>query len=159
MRVLLIDNYDSFAFNLVQALRVLGASVDVVRNDAIPVAEAVGAAHDRIVVSPGPCTPNEGGISVEVCRRARVPLLGVCLGHQCLVEAFGGRVGRAGRVVHGKTSPIEHDGKGWLRGLPEPLVAARYHSLAATALPAELAPCARSADDGELMGSGTATAR
>jgi anthranilate synthase/aminodeoxychorismate synthase-like glutamine amidotransferase len=151
VRVLLIDNYDSFAYNLVQALRALGAAVDVVRNDAIPAVEAAAAQVDRIVVSPGPCTPKEAGISVEVCRRARVPLLGVCLGHQCLVEAFGGRVGRAGKVVHGKTSLIEHDGQGWLRGLPMPLVAARYHSLVATELPAEFAPCAHSRDDRELM--------
>ena len=151
MRVLLVDNYDSFAYNLVQALRVLGATVDVVRNDALPAAEAIAAPVDRIVISPGPCTPKEAGISVEVCRGARVPLLGVCLGHQCLVEAFGGRVGRAGRVVHGKTSPVEHDGRGWLDGLPVPMVAARYHSLVATELPGDLAPCARSTDDRELM--------
>ena len=129
MRVLLIDNYDSFAYNLVQALRMLGAVVEVHRNDALTVDEALARKPDRIVVSPGPCTPDEAGISVELCRRTRAPLLGVCLGHQCLVAAFGGRIGRAARVRHGKTSPIHHRGQGVFRGLSQPFEATRYHSL------------------------------
>ena len=112
MRILLVDNYDSFAYNLVQALRVLGAQVEVVRNDRITVEEALARDVDRYVVSPGPCTPREAGISVDLCRRARRPLLGVCLGHQSLVAAFGGTVDRAERILHGKTSPVEHDGRG-----------------------------------------------
>jgi len=152
MRVLLIDNYDSFAYNLVQALRALGAQVEVHRNDALTAQEAARAPADRIVISPGPCTPREAGISVELCRIARVPLLGVCLGHQCLVEAFGGTVGRAQRVRHGKTSPITHDGRGWLHGLPTTFPAARYHSLVATRVTADFEVCARTADRGELMG-------
>jgi anthranilate synthase component 2 len=150
-RVLLIDNYDSFAYNLVQALRVLGAEVEVFRNDACTVEEALSRGADRIVISPGPCTPAEAGISVELCRRAEVPLLGVCLGHQSLASAFGGRIARADRIVHGKTSRIRHDGRGLLRGLPDPFVAARYHSLVATDLPGCLEVCAHTADHGEPM--------
>lgn len=138
MRVLLIDNYDSFAHNLVQGLRVLGAEVEVFRNDALSVDEALARPDDRIVISPGPCTPREAGISVDLCRRADRPLLGVCLGFQSLVVAFGGTVGRASRVVHGKTSEIRHGGRGLFRGLPVPLVAARYHSLVATEIPSDL---------------------
>ncbi|MEM8885707.1 MAG: aminodeoxychorismate/anthranilate synthase component II [Planctomycetota bacterium] len=151
MRILLIDNYDSFAYNLVQALRMLGARVDVFRHDAIGVDEALRRPHDRLVISPGPCTPTEAGISVELCRRARTPLLGVCLGHQCLVEAFGGRVGRAERVRHGKTSPVDHDGRGVFAGLPQPLEAARYHSLLALDVPDCFEVSARTADRGETM--------
>ncbi len=151
MRVLLVDNYDSFAYNLVQALRVLGAQVDVFRNDACSVEEALERKPDRFVISPGPCTPAEAGISVELCRRAEVPLLGVCLGHQSLAAAFGGRVVRAGRILHGKTSPIRHDGHGLFAGLPDPFIAARYHSLEATELPDCLEVCARTEDRGELM--------
>jgi len=151
VRVLLIDNYDSFAYNLVQALRVLGAQVDVVRNDVQSARDVLARPHDCIVISPGPCTPAEAGVSVEVCRDARKPLLGVCLGHQSLVVACGGTVARAERVRHGKTSPIEHDGEGLFRGLPNPLVAARYHSLVATVRPPELALCATAADDGACM--------
>jgi anthranilate synthase/aminodeoxychorismate synthase-like glutamine amidotransferase len=151
VRVLLIDNYDSFAWNLVQALRVLGASVEVVRNDAIAAAEALDRGADRIVISPGPCSPREAGISVDVCRGASVPLLGVCLGHQGLVAAFGGRIGRAGRILHGKTSLVSHDGEGLLRGLPDPFRAARYHSLAALEIPPCLEVTARTADLGEPM--------
>ena len=152
MYVLLIDNYDSFAYNLVQALRVLGATVEVVRNDAVTVAEAIARAPDRYVISPGPCTPDEAGISVELCRRAEAPLLGVCLGHQSLVQAFGGRIGRAERIFHGKTSPITHDGRGLFRGLPETFAAARYHSLVAAEIPGCFEVSARTADAGEPMG-------
>ncbi len=150
-RVLLIDNYDSFAFNLAQALRVLGAEVEVFRNDAISADEALARKPDRFVVSPGPCSPEEAGISVDLCSRADAPLLGVCLGHQSLVRAFGGKVGRAPRVVHGKASPITHDGKGLFRGLPNPFRAARYHSLAALDVPRCFEVNARTADTGELM--------
>jgi anthranilate synthase component 2 len=151
LHVLLVDNYDSFAFNLAQALRLLGADVRVFRNDAISVDEALAMRCDRLVVSPGPCSPDEAGISVELCRRADAPLLGVCLGHQCLVQAFGGRVGRAPRVMHGKASPIEHDGAGLFRGLPSPFPAARYHSLAALEVPPCFEVLARTADRKELM--------
>ncbi|MFQ5843812.1 MAG: anthranilate synthase component II [Planctomycetota bacterium] len=150
-RVLLIDNYDSFAYNLVQALRVLGAEVEVFRNDACSAAEALARGADRIVISPGPCTPAEAGISVEVCRRAEVPLLGVCLGHQSLAAAFGARIRRAERIVHGKTSPIRHDRRGLFAGLPDPFTAARYHSLVAADLPDCLQVCAYTADRGEPM--------
>ena len=151
MRVLLVDNYDSFAYNLVQAFRVLGAEVEVVRNDAITVDEALARTPDRFVISPGPCTPKDAGISVELCRRARAPLLGVCLGHQALVEAFGGRIGRAPRILHGKTSPVTHSGAGLFRGLPDPFTAARYHSLTAVEIPDCLELTARTADAGEPM--------
>ncbi|MGQ0613608.1 MAG: anthranilate synthase component II [Planctomycetaceae bacterium] len=151
MRVALIDNYDSFAYNLVQALRSLGARVEVVRNDAETAERFLARGADRIVISPGPCTPAEAGISLEVCRRATVPLLGVCLGHQSLAAAYGGRIVRAERILHGKTSPITHDGRGLFRGLPDPFPAARYHSLMAVELPEELIPCARTQDTGELM--------
>ena len=150
-RVLLVDNYDSFAFNLAQALRVLGAHVLVFRNDAITVDEALARRPDRFVVSPGPCSPDQAGISVELCRRADAPLLGVCLGHQSLVQAFGGRIGRAPRVMHGKASSVAHDGKGLFRGLPNPFQAARYHSLAALEVPPCFEVTARTADLGELM--------
>jgi len=152
MRVVLIDNYDSFAYNLVQALRVLGATVDVFRNDLVSVDDVLARRPDRIVLSPGPCTPKEAGISVELCRRSPVPLLGVCLGHQCLVEAFGGTIGRAARVRHGKTSPVRHDGRGVFRGLPDPFAAARYHSLLATDIPDCFELTARTADRDEPMG-------
>ena len=151
MHVLLIDNYDSFAYNLVQALRVLGASVEVVRNDVLGVDEALRKRADRIVISPGPCTPNEAGISVDLCRRARVPLLGVCLGHQCLVDAFGGVVGRADRILHGKTSPVAHGGTGLFDGLPDPFTVARYHSLIARKIPDCFELTAETADEAEPM--------
>jgi anthranilate synthase component 2 len=154
VRVLLVDNYDSFAWNLVQALAALGADVVVRRNDALSVADALALAPDAVVVSPGPCTPAEAGISVDLVRAAadrRLPLLGVCLGHQAIGAAFGGRVVRAARPVHGKTSEILHDGRGVLRGLPSPLVAMRYHSLVVDEpLPSELESTARTAQ-GELM--------
>jgi anthranilate synthase/aminodeoxychorismate synthase-like glutamine amidotransferase len=130
-RVLMVDNYDSFTYNLVQYLGELGAELDVVRNDAATVDELLARGYDRVVVSPGPCTPNEAGISVEVMRRfpeAGVKSLGVCLGHQSMAQAFGGKVVRH-QPVHGKTTEIEHDGKGIFAGLPSPMSVARYHSL------------------------------
>ena len=129
--ILLIDNYDSFTYNLYQYLCELGAEVQVERNDQITVDEIEKLKPERIVVSPGPCTPKEAGISVEAILRfgPRMPVLGVCLGHQCIGEAFGGTVGGAGEIVHGKTSPINHNGAGVLNGLPEPFEAIRYHSL------------------------------
>ena len=141
MRVLVIDNYDSFTYNLVQYLGELGAELDVVRNDKATAAELLDRRPDRLVISPGPCTPADAGISIEAARsfpRAGVPTLGVCLGHQALVEAFGGRTIR-GEPIHGKDAAIEHDGKGVLRGLDSPLRAGRYHSLVADPeLPADL---------------------
>ena len=131
MRLLMIDNYDSFTWNVVQYLGELGAEVKVVRNDEIA-AEAIEAlAPAKIVISPGPCTPNEAGISLEVIRRfaGRIPILGVCLGHQCIGQAFGGRIVRARQVMHGKTSLIHHAGTGVFRGLANPFQATRYHSL------------------------------
>ncbi|CUR46560.1 Anthranilate synthase, amidotransferase component @ Para-aminobenzoate synthase, amidotransferase component [Alloalcanivorax xenomutans] len=131
MRVLMIDNYDSFTYNLVQYLQELGAEVLVHRNDKIDLAgmEAVGA--DRLMISPGPCSPNEAGISVEAIRHfaGKLPILGVCLGHQSLGQAFGGEVVRAGQVMHGKTSSVHHTGQGVFAGLPSPFTATRYHSL------------------------------
>jgi anthranilate synthase/aminodeoxychorismate synthase-like glutamine amidotransferase len=154
--LLLIDNYDSFTFNLVQAFGALGAKATVVRHDAAALEELEAMRPRRLVVSPGPKTPREAGVSVAAIRRfaGRVPILGVCLGHQCIAEAFGGRVVKARRLRHGKTSPVEHDGAGVFRGLPSPFDAMRYHSLVVdeASLPAELAPTARARDDGELMG-------
>lgn len=132
MRLLLIDNYDSFSFNLVQALKGLGAEVIVRRNDAVSVAEALELGTDALVLSPGPCTPAEAGISVDLVRAAAVahrPLLGVCLGHQSIGVAYGGRVRRAERLFHGKTSQVRHDGSALFAGLPDPFTATRYHSL------------------------------
>jgi anthranilate synthase/aminodeoxychorismate synthase-like glutamine amidotransferase len=132
-RVLVIDNYDSFTYNLVQYLGELGAEVDVVRNDKATVEELLAQRPDRLVVSPGPCTPTEAGISVEAVRsfaEAGTPVLGVCLGHQSLVEAFGGKVIR-GEPIHGKDAEVSHDGKAIYEGLANPLVAGRYHSLIA----------------------------
>ena len=131
MRVLVLDNYDSFTYNLVQYLGEIGAEIDVVRNDAASADELVERAPDRAVVSPGPCTPNEAGVSVEAIpalARAGIPVLGVCLGHQAMAQAFGGRVVR-GEPIHGKTACVEHDGRTIFRGLESPLVAGRYHSL------------------------------
>ncbi len=137
----MIDNYDSFTYNLVQYLGELGAEVEVVRNDKATVEELLGRGADRLVVSPGPCTPAEAGISTEAIRafaEAGTPVLGVCLGHQCLVEAFGGRTVQ-GDPVHGKDAEIDHDGRTIFGGLPSPMVAGRYHSLVADpALPGEL---------------------
>jgi anthranilate synthase/aminodeoxychorismate synthase-like glutamine amidotransferase len=141
MNVLVIDNYDSFTYNLVQYLGELGAEIDVVRNDRAEVGELLERGPDRLVVSPGPCTPAEAGISVEAIRafaEARTPVLGVCLGHQSLVEAFGGRTVQ-GEPIHGKDAEIEHDGKAIYDGVPNPLLAGRYHSLVADPdLPDEL---------------------
>ena len=129
--LLMIDNYDSFTYNLVQYLGELGQDVKVVRNDALSVAEIEALAPERIVISPGPCTPNEAGVSLEVLEKlaGKVPILGVCLGHQSLGQAFGGKVVRARTIMHGKTSPIRHRGQGVFAGLPDPFEATRYHSL------------------------------
>ena len=129
--LLMIDNYDSFTWNLVQYLQALGAEVQVARNDALSVAQIQALAPERIVISPGPCTPNEAGVSVDVIRElgARTPILGVCLGHQSLGQAYGGDVVRAKTIMHGKTSRIRHDGKGVFAGLPDGYEATRYHSL------------------------------
>ncbi|MGH2852335.1 MAG: anthranilate synthase component II [Solirubrobacteraceae bacterium] len=153
MRVLVIDNYDSFTYNLVQYLGELGAEIAVVRNDRAGVDELLADPPDRLVVSPGPCTPNEAGISLEAVRRfpaAGIPTLGVCLGHQALAQAFGGSVVRH-LPVHGKTGVIEHDGRTIYRGLSSPLTVGRYHSLiVADELPDELEVTARG--DGVVMG-------
>ena len=153
--ILVIDNYDSFTYNLVQALGALGATVEVVRNDAATPEEVERRAPERIVISPGPCTPREAGVSNRVVRRmaGKAPLLGVCLGHQCIAHAFGGAVVRARRLMHGKTSAVRHDGSGVYAGLPNPLTAMRYHSLAVdeASLPGDFAVTAR-AEDGEVMG-------
>ncbi|WP_024868693.1 anthranilate synthase component II [Pseudoxanthomonas suwonensis] len=129
--LLMIDNYDSFTFNLVQYLQALGAEVKVVRNDALTVDGIAKLAPERIVISPGPCTPNEAGVSLEVIEKlgATTPILGVCLGHQSIGQAYGGNVIRAGRIMHGKTSAIRHEGKGVFAGLPDGYEATRYHSL------------------------------
>jgi anthranilate synthase component 2 len=149
----MIDNYDSFTYNLVHLFEELGAEVQVFRNDAITVDEAAALAPLHLVVSPGPGRPEAAGISVELIRRLgpTVPTLGVCLGHQAIVEAFGGQVGRARALLHGKSSPVEHDGKGVFAGLPEGFEAGRYHSLAATRVPDDLEVTARTRD-GEVMG-------
>jgi anthranilate synthase/aminodeoxychorismate synthase-like glutamine amidotransferase len=151
VRVLVLDNYDSFTYNLVQYLGELGADIEVVRNDHATVDALLVRGYDRLIVSPGPCTPNEAGISLEAVRRfpaAGVPTLGVCLGHQALVQAWGGRVIRH-QPVHGKTTRIEHDGKTIFRGLSTPLEVGRYHSLVADP---ELPECLeRSAFGGEVV--------
>ncbi len=129
--LLMIDNYDSFTWNLVQYLQVLGAEVKIIRNDELTVAQIEALAPERIVISPGPCAPDEAGVSLEVIRRLgpTVPLLGVCLGHQGIGQVYGGQVVRAGRIMHGKTSPIRHHGTGVFAGLPDGYTATRYHSL------------------------------
>ncbi|UJA20491.1 aminodeoxychorismate/anthranilate synthase component II [Thermoleophilia bacterium SCSIO 60948] len=146
MRVLVIDNYDSFTYNLVQFLGELGAEVEVIRNDQATVAELLEREPDRLVISPGPCTPAEAGVSIEASRafpEAGIPTLGVCLGHQAMVEAFGGRTIR-GEPIHGKDAPVSHDGRGLFAGIPEPAIAGRYHSLVADPeLPEELEVTAR----------------
>jgi anthranilate synthase component II len=153
--ILVLDNYDSFTYNLVQYLGELGAEVKVVRNDEATVAQIEAMAPARVVISPGPCTPNEAGVSLALIGRlaGKVPILGVCLGHQAIGQAFGGRVVRAGQVMHGKVSRIHHDGRGAFAGLPQDFVATRYHSLvvARDSLPEALAVTAES-EDGEIMG-------
>ena len=153
MRVLVVDNYDSFTYNLVHLFEELGAEVVTVRNDAITVDEAAALAPDRLVVSPGPGRPADAGVSIEVIRRLgeTTPTLGVCLGHQAIVEAYGGTVGQARALLHGKASIVTHDGRGVYEGLPDELEVGRYHSLAATAVPDELTVTAQTAD-GEVMG-------
>jgi anthranilate synthase/aminodeoxychorismate synthase-like glutamine amidotransferase len=156
VRLLLIDNYDSFTYNLVQAFLVLGAEVDVRRNDRIDVATALALAPTHLCISPGPGTPADAGVSMDMIRAfaGRIPVLGVCLGHQSMVEVFGGRVVRAGRLMHGKTSTIRHDGAGVFAGIPQDCEVGRYHSLIAEAstFPAALAVSART-DQDEIMGA------
>jgi anthranilate synthase component 2 len=153
--ILVLDNYDSFTYNLVQYLGELGAEVKVVRNDELSVDEVEALAPERLVISPGPCTPNEAGISLELVARlaGKVPILGVCLGHQAIGQAFGGRVVRARQVMHGKVSCIRHDGRGVFAGIPDEFVATRYHSLVVerASVPAALQVSAQ-AEDGEIMG-------
>ena len=153
--ILLIDNYDSFTYNLYQYLCELGAEVEVVRNDRTTLEEIADMHPEKIVISPGPCTPEKAGISNDVLRRfgPKTPTLGVCLGHQCIGHAYGGMVGGAGEIMHGKTSLIHHDGKGVFKGLPDPFEAIRYHSLAIhdDDLPGELEVTART-DNGIIMG-------
>ena len=153
--ILVLDNYDSFTYNLVQYLGEMGQKVEVRRNDQVTVAEIERMKPERIVISPGPCTPQEAGISIELIQKmaGKRPLLGVCLGHQALGAAFGGKVVRAGQLMHGKTSAIEHDRKTIFRNIPSPLTATRYHSLIVSekGLPKELEISARTAD-GTIMG-------
>ena len=155
MKVLLIDNYDSFTYNLAQYLGELGADVSVERNDAITVDAIADRRPGAIVISPGPCTPNEAGISMDVIRTlaGRIPILGVCLGHQCIGQVFGGRIVRAQRIMHGKTSKIFHDEKGLFAGVENPFVATRYHSLviAPESMPDVLEVTAKTWED-EIMG-------
>lgn len=151
--ILVIDNYDSFTFNLVHYLMELGAEVRVERNDALTAAEALRTGAQAFLISPGPCTPNEAGISLDLvaaCADAEKPLLGVCLGHQSIGQHFGGKVVRGG-LMHGKTSPVTHDGSGVFAGLPSPYIATRYHSLIVEDIPACL-PVNATADDGSVMG-------
>jgi anthranilate synthase/aminodeoxychorismate synthase-like glutamine amidotransferase len=156
--ILIIDNYDSFTYNLVQTIGALPGTPEmrVVRNDAATVDELAAFRPSHLIISPGPCTPNEAGISVGLIRRlaGKVPILGVCLGHQCIAQAFGGKVVNARRLMHGKTSPIRHDGRTVFRGLANPLVATRYHSLAIdeSTLPDGFETSAWTADEDELMG-------
>jgi len=154
--ILVIDNYDSFTWNLVHYLMELGADVEVVRNDVIGVGQAMSSGAEAFLISPGPCTPNEAGISLELvgaCAAERRPLLGVCLGHQSIGQFFGGKVVRAPELMHGKTSPILHDDTGLYRGLPSPFTATRYHSLIVPeeGMPTELVINART-PDGQVMG-------
>ncbi|WP_226015676.1 aminodeoxychorismate/anthranilate synthase component II [Novosphingobium sp. FKTRR1] len=156
--ILVIDNYDSFTWNLVHYLMELGAQVEVVRNDAMSAGQAISSGAQGFLLSPGPCTPNEAGISLELvgaAAEAGLPLLGVCLGHQSIGQHFGGKVVRGG-LMHGKTSPVTHDGTGVFAGLPSPFTATRYHSLIVEDIPADLVVNARS-DDGHVMGFRHAT--
>jgi anthranilate synthase component 2 len=154
--VLVLDNYDSFTWNLVHYLREIGAEARVARNDALSAAEAVASGPDAVLISPGPGVPDEAGISLELvaaCAEARLPLLGVCLGHQAIGQHFGARIARAPRIMHGKVSAIDHDGSGAFAGLPSPFAATRYHSLtvAPESVPACLIVNAR-AEDGTVQG-------
>jgi anthranilate synthase/aminodeoxychorismate synthase-like glutamine amidotransferase len=153
--VLLVDNYDSFTYNLAQYLGEFGCDVEVHRNDKISVEDIARRKPDHIVISPGPCTPQDAGICIELIQRlaGKFPILGVCLGHQAIVAAFGGKVVRAPKIFHGKTSSIQHDGKGVFRKLPDPFTATRYHSLIVErkSLPRDLAVTAET-DDGIIMG-------
>src|ERR1700723_1076162 len=153
--ILLIDNYDSFTYNLVQAFLILGAEVDVHRNDAIGVEQALAQEYTHLVISPGPGTPSDAGVSMRMIEAfaGRIPIFGVCLGHQSLVEVFGGKVVRAARLMHGKVSPVQHDGRGVFAGLPQNFSAGRYHPLIAepASMPAVLEVTARTAE-GEIMG-------
>jgi anthranilate synthase/aminodeoxychorismate synthase-like glutamine amidotransferase len=153
-RVLVIDNYDSFTWNLVQYLGELGADVRVELNDKVRVEDIAAIAPDKILISPGPCTPNEAGVSLDVIAKlaGKIPIFGVCLGHQAIGQAFGGRVVRAERLMHGRTSPIVHDGGGLFSGLPSPFEATRYHSLIVerASLPKDLVVTAWTAE-GEIM--------
>ena len=156
--ILVIDNYDSFTWNLVHYLMELGAEVQVVRNDALTAREAIASNAQAFLISPGPCTPNEAGISLDLvaaCADLGKPLLGVCLGHQAIGQHFGGRVIRGG-LMHGKTCPVEHDGTGLFAGLPSPFTATRYHSLVVSDIPADLIVNA-TADNGNVMGFRHAT--
>ena len=156
--ILVIDNYDSFTWNLVHYLMELGAKVEVVRNDAISAGQALSSGAKAFLLSPGPCTPNEAGVSLDLvaaCADAGAPLLGVCLGHQAIGQHFGGKVVRGG-LMHGKTSPVEHDGTGLFEGLPSPFTATRYHSLIVEDIPQSLIVNARS-EDGSVMGFRHAT--
>lgn len=150
--IFVLDNYDSFTYNLVQYLGELGAKVEVRRNDELTVDEVEALRPERILLSPGPCTPGEAGILVPLIQRmaGKAPIFGVCLGHQAIGEAFGGQVVRAHKLMHGKTSPVTHDGRGIFAGLPTPLTCTRYHSLivAEETLPAELEVTARASDNG-----------
>ncbi len=154
--ILVIDNYDSFTYNLVQALGSLGADLRVERNDKITLDEIQMLAPEKILLSPGPCTPNEAGICLDTIRRfaGKIPIFGVCLGHQAIGQAFGGDVIRADRLMHGKTSEIKHDGKGLFKNLPNPFTATRYHSLVVkeSTLPDCLIATAHTTDKNELMG-------
>ena len=153
--ILVIDNYDSFTYNLVHYLNELGAETLVYRNDALSVEEALGLKPQGVLLSPGPCTPNEAGICLDLLAAApdNLPILGVCLGHQAIGQAYGGQVVRAKAIMHGKTSPIEHTGKGIFEGLPNPVTATRYHSLSVepSTMPAVLEVTAWT-EDGEVMG-------
>ena len=156
--ILVIDNYDSFTWNLVHYLMELGAEVKVVRNDTLTARDAIASNAQGFLISPGPCTPNEAGISLDLvaaCADAEKPLLGVCLGHQAIGQHFGGHVVRGG-LMHGKTSPVSHDGTGLFEGLPSPFTATRYHSLIVEDIPADLIVNA-TADDGSVMGFRHAT--
>lgn len=157
--ILVIDNYDSFTWNLVHYLQMMGAEVEVVRNDAMSAGQAISSGAQGFLISPGPCTPNEAGISLDLvaaCADAGKPLLGVCLGHQAIGQHFGGRVVRAKQLMHGKTSSVAHDGTGLFKGLPSPFTATRYHSLVVEDVPGTLIVNA-TADDATVMGFRHAT--